>query len=393
VGWKAKEDDQIDEGDLRTESTDMRKGSGDSKDTSSSGEHANADEDSSLGSFMQTSSFRNWATSKFRTEKLRSWEAKVRKQELQEQSPKPEDLLRPHRFWELKLRKGELDPLLRKSKETWLLDRVAQIPETLQIGLKRTFWEVKTRDTDGNEKRCFSMPVRERPPSLCPSSRPSLREGYEKCAMSDEDILGDVFSEYFNKTDEEILRKSNLGRTLMVHDIKNRFSIEDVLGIFDEFSAEHVDYVFLPLGVWETKKSKNRDSKRSRKEIRNKAYCFVHFSDVAASEAFVDRLSRYEPPHVLDSNGEDVRERKMYTSTATTQAVVPNLLRLVDIHNKKWHPRAGMLAIRLGDGLVPANVLALRQFLQGVLRNGPENAPGCLRRRSICHGDATSGAD
>merc|ERR1719174_2460480 len=91
VGWRAKEDDQIDGGDLRTESTDMRKGSGDSKDTSSSGEHANADEDSSLGSFMQTSSFRNW-------------EAKVRKQELQEQSPKPEDLLRPHRFWELKLR-------------------------------------------------------------------------------------------------------------------------------------------------------------------------------------------------------------------------------------------------------------------------------------------------
>merc|ERR1719161_1501016 len=97
--------------------------------------------------FKQTANFRTWETSKFRTEKLRSWEQKMRKQELQQQSPKPEDLERNYRDWEAKLRKGELDPLLQKSKKTWLLDKVAEIPETLHLSNSRTFWEVKSADT------------------------------------------------------------------------------------------------------------------------------------------------------------------------------------------------------------------------------------------------------
>jgi hypothetical protein len=178
--------------------------------------------------------------------------------------------------------------------------------------------------------------------------------------------------------DEETLL-NEVGRTFMVKDIKNKFMIEDVLGIFDELGAEHVDYVFLPLGVWETKK-KEYNPKKSTKSVRNKAYCFIHFSDVAASEEFSKRLSQYQPPKEARSNGADFREKKMHTSIAVTQGVVPNLLRLVDIHSKKWHSRAGVLAVRLGDSLAPVNITALRKFLQDVLKDDPERVPGCLRK-------------
>jgi len=334
--------------------------------------------------FKQTEKFRNWETSKFRSEKLRSWEQKMRKQEVQQQKPQPEDLQRPHvteesHFWEVKLRKGELDPLLKKSKQTWLLDKVAEIPETLQIGTRRTFWEVKAADTSGNDKRCFSMPVRERPHSLGPSFRPSLREGLENCSRSEESIPQSVFSLHFENVDEESFRNQNVGRTLMVHDISNKLSIEGVIGIFDELGAEHVDYVFLPQGCWETTK-KAKKAKKSKESMRNKSYCFVHFAHVAAADAFAERLSQYKPTSQTGGTGADARERKMYASVAVTQGVLPNLLRLIDIHSKKWHPRAGALAIRLEDSLVLVKVLALRKFLLDIIKDDPKNIPGCLRK-------------
>ena len=70
----------------------------------------------------------------------------------------------------------------------------------------------------------------------------------------------------------------------------------------------------------------------------------------------------------------------MYASVAVTQGVLPNLLRLIDIHSKKWHPRAGALAIRLDDSLVLVKVLALRKFLLDILKDDPKNVPGCLRK-------------
>merc|ERR1719159_546155 len=79
-------------------------------------------------------------------ENFRNWETNMRKRELQRSSPRPEDLQHDYRFWELKLRKGELDHVLQKSKQTWLLDKVAEIPETLHLGTSRTFWEVKATD-------------------------------------------------------------------------------------------------------------------------------------------------------------------------------------------------------------------------------------------------------
>jgi hypothetical protein len=324
--------------------------------------------------FKQTSNFKNWETSKFRTEKLRSWEAKMRKQELQKQSPLESEP--DYRFWELKLRKGELDPLIRKSKQTWLLDKAAKLPETFSIETNRTFWEVKTTGDHANEKRCFSMPVRERPPSLCPSNRLSLREGFEKCVRLEHDTLQDVYSSYFENEGES---SDSAGRTLMVNDLRNKFSIEDVLGILDELGAEHVDYVFLPLSVWETKKKSARGPAKSKSNARNLSYCFVHFSDVAAADAFTDRLSLYEPPSEERNDGRDApRLKKMYASLSSTQGIVENLLRLMDIHNRKWHPRAGAIALRLGDSLAPVNAAALRTFLKEILKESPTTVPACL---------------
>jgi hypothetical protein len=245
------------------------------------------------------------------------------------------------------------------------------------VGTARTFWEVKT--TEGNEKRCMSMPVRERPLSLSPSVRPSLREGFEKCARSSEDILQSVLSAYFENVDEEMLLKNNDGRTIMLQDLKKKWSIEDVLGLCDQLGAKDVDYVFLPLGVWETKKKKDCEAtKPKRNDARNKSFCFMHFSDVAACEAFVDRLSRYEPPNEAPSD--DGPPKQMRVSLASTQGIVTNLLRLMDIHNRRWHPRAGALALRLGDSLVPISVADLRTFLRDLLKDSPKEAPACLQK-------------
>jgi RNA recognition motif-containing protein len=312
------------------------------------------------------------------SENFRNWETKARRRELQQNNPQPEELQRDYRNWETKLRKGDLDPLLQKSKQTWLLDKVAKVPEELQMGTARTFWEVKATESNGTEKRCLSMPVRERPSSTPPSLRPSLRAGFESCARSNEDILQDVFSAYFVNVDEDTLRDDTSGRTLMLQDLRNRWSLADVLGVFDELGAEHVEYVFLPLSVWETK-SKARDPLK-KSQCRNKAYCFVHFSDVAASQAFVDRLNRYELPKGETPEGTVVREKKVHASFSSTQGIVPNLLRLVDIHSRRWHPRAGELALRLGEGLVPVSIAGLRQHLVGVLKEDPKEAPGCLQK-------------
>lgn len=224
------------------------------------------------------------------------------------------------------------------------------------------------------------MPVRERPPSLCPSLRPSLRKGFEHCERSEQDILQNVFDAYFDNVDEDMLRKNNAGRTLMVQDLMNKWSFEHILGIFDDLGAEHVEYVFLPLSAWETKKKSLRESSKSKNNARNKSYCFLHFSDVAACEAFADRVMRYELPDEERSDGADIRVKKMRTSLSATQGVVPNLLRLMDIHNRRWHPRAGALALRLGDSFAPVNIAALRKFLQGILKEDPMTAPGCLQK-------------
>merc|ERR1712118_607476 len=78
--------------------------------------------------------------------------------------------------------------------------------------------------------------------------------------------------------------------------------------------------------------------------------------------------------------GTVVREKKVHASFSSTQGIVPNLLRLVDIHSRRWHPRAGELALRLGEGLVPVSIAGLRAHLVGVLKEDPKEAPGCLQK-------------
>jgi hypothetical protein len=296
---------------------------------------------------------------------------------LQLQSTQPDylDCVCDFDFLEVTLPQGELDPLLEKPTQTWQAGR----PETLHLGTAHTSWEEMTTEKKGNEERNVSMPVSEHPQSLCPSFRPSLREGFENCVRSGEDILQGVFSDYFETVDEESLRINNVGCTLMIQDLRNKWSIEDVLGMLDEVGAEHVDYVFLPLSVWETKKNKPRESKKTTNKTRNKAYGFVHISDIAASKAFVERLSQYAPPN--DPQSESVRPRQMCASVASTQGVVQNLLRQMDIHSSKWHPRAGAMALRLGDSLVPVNVADLRKFLLNLLKDNPKDAPPCLQKQ------------
>jgi hypothetical protein len=306
---------------------------------------------------------------------FRNWETSLRKRELQQKNPQPEDLQREYRFWELKLRKGELDDLIKKSQKTWLLDKAAKIPGTLQVENTRTFWEVKTTTTTGLT-RSRTVPVRERPTSLGPSCRVSLRAGWEKCERPEEDIVKDVFCAYFENVDEDDLCKNNVGRTLMLQNLRNNWSIEELLGVLDEVGADLVDYVFLPQGVWETKKSKAKGPRKTR----NRAYCFVHFAVVSAADAFVDRLSRQEVQERAGSDETAVPQRRMNASLAASQGVVPNLLRLMDLHNRKWHPRAGALALRLGDSLVPVNVQVLRTHLLDVLKDDPKKAPGCLQK-------------
>jgi hypothetical protein len=166
----------------------------------------------------------------------------------------------------------------------------------------------------------------------------------------------------------------------MLKDLPNKFSIEDVLGVMDELGTEYVDYVYLPLSVFDTKK-RLRETSKSKSDARNKAYCFVHISDVAASEVFLDRLTQYKLPNENQQHSDGTRLKKMHASLSSTQGVAQNLLRLMDIHNRKWHPRAGALALRLGNSLVPVHVASLRKFLQDVLKDHPETAPGCLQKQ------------
>jgi hypothetical protein len=148
------------------------------------------------------------------------------------------------------------------------------------------------------------------------------------------------------------------GRTVMVHDLLNKFALEDVLGVLDDLDAQTVEYIFLPLSEWETKKSKLREPRKAR----NKAYCFVHFADVDACENFVQRLETYEFPNDTRSSA-TMRCKRMSASLAASQGVVRNLLRLMDLCNRKWHPRAGSLAIKLEGSLSPVNVASFRKML------------------------------
>jgi hypothetical protein len=287
------------------------------------------------------------------TPRFRNWETCDRKRDIRTQNaPTVED--RSYRFWEVKMHKGQLDNLLDVAKKSWFLDKVAAVPQNLTLNQNRTFWEVKPINEVHVRARGSSVPARLSSRSAPVDSRPmSLRRELEMSDRSEEDILMSLYDLYFANP---VLESG--GRTVMVHDLLNKFALEDVIGVLDELGAETVEYIFLPLSEWETKKSKLREPRKAR----NKAYCFVHFGDVAACETFVARLGDYEFPNDVSSNVA-TRCKRMSASLAASQGVVRNLLRLMDLCNRKWHPRAGSLAIKIDGGLARVNVASFRKML------------------------------
>lgn len=71
----------------------------------------------------------------------------------------------------------------------------------------------------------------------------------------------------------------------------------------------------------------------------------------------------------------------MSATLAANQGVVPNILRLVDLPNRKWHPRAGSLCIRVNGVLEEVGVQALRDTLLEQLGSlGPGGAQQAQRQ-------------
>jgi hypothetical protein len=227
-------------------------------------------------------------------------------------------------------------------------------------------------------------------------------------------VLSAVYAKYFEATVAAVLppafgpRLAALeqaipppkGSTLMVHDLLNKFAIEDVLAILDEVGATDVEYVFLPLSSWDTK----RKEQRERRKTRNKAYCFIHFASNEAATAFADALARYEfPDRDEDRAARLTRTKRMSATLAANQGIVPNILRLVDLPNRKWHPRAGSLCIRVNGRLEDVGVQALRDMLLDQLGRGSQDhwpawtpAPGAQAQRQYPRpprSDWTHGAD
>merc|ERR550537_1890115 len=76
------------------------------------------------------------------------------------------------------------------------------------------------------------------------------------------------------------------------------------------------------------------------------------------------RLSEYEFPDMdVAREARQTRTKRMTATPAANQGVVPNLLRLVDLPNRKWLPRAGSLCVRLNGKMEHIGVLALREML------------------------------
>lgn len=336
-----------------------------------------------------------------RGQRFRNWEQYMRKRDLEANEPPPPDYGQAYRYWEQKLVRGELDGLLETARQTWILDKLAALPQDLALQQHRTFWEV-TPETASAEARTVSEPaaVSRRPrsntpkaktipeddiadvtapttpliPGAAPEPAPVLKQLY---AEYFEDLVAAVPTEPVERLAALTERVETQGRTLMVHDLLNKFTIDDVLRILDEVGATHVDYVFLPLSTWDTKKQET--AARDRRKTRNKAYCFVHFSDASAADHFTEAV----PSHVFAEQQGDAggatRVKRMSATLAANQGVVGNLLRLVDLPNRKWHPRAGSLCVRVGGVMQDVSVLPLREML--VSKLGVYPSPALAKKR------------
>jgi hypothetical protein len=111
----------------------------------------------------------------------------------------------------------------------------------------------------------------------------------------------------------------------------------------------HVDYIYLPMTI-----------NQCSDAVRNKGYCFIHFSNNDSAQRFVSRLEHYVLPRSMFPSA-----RMMIAGMAKFQGLSLNLHNVLDIHSKKWRPKNGYAYIRCAGGeLTSCALLRLRNLLK-----------------------------
>jgi hypothetical protein len=168
-----------------------------------------------------------------------------------------------------------------------------------------------------------------------------------KDSSDDEDFedlsfLHEVVTKYISRVSVRSVVTEGTGRTLMVHDLLNKFKVEpDLMNLFTTVGVmDDVDYVYLPLTYLKT----GQNRKSNKKSSRNKGYGFVHFSREAAADRFAQLIQNVR----LVGTGRGVKQ--MHTTLAKFQGVYANLVELLDLNNDEWRPKQGYLYIRRSPG-------------------------------------------
>jgi hypothetical protein len=180
-----------------------------------------------------------------------------------------------------------------------------------------------------------------------PNSDPAAE--YE---ASDSTEAGDaelkIYEEYLANGKEQ---QEPTGVTIMLRDIPYRMRVEphvfDLLQSTSDLS--HVDYIYLPMTI-----------NQCSDAVRNKGYCFIHFSNNDSAQRFVSRLEHYVLPRSMFPSA-----RMMIAGMAKFQGLSLNLHNVLDIHSKKWRPKNGYAYIRCAGGeLTSCALLRLRNLLK-----------------------------
>jgi hypothetical protein len=181
--------------------------------------------------------------------------------------------------------------------------------------------------------------------------------------------LEKIYKEYL--ADGEGNGRGRDGVTIMLRDIPYRMQVEP--HVFDLLKntcdMRDVDYIYLPMTI-----TNGSDA------VRNKGYCFIHFSNNASAELFVSRLEHYVVRGSMFPSA-----KMMITGAAKFQGLSLNLHNLLDIHSKKWRPKNGYAYIRCAGGdLVPCKLLHLRNLLKRRAAAQHENKRGFtgMKRRT-----------
>jgi hypothetical protein len=177
--------------------------------------------------------------------------------------------------------------------------------------------------------------------------------GSVKVVRSDEAILHDIYGRYLAAGEKA---QDECGVTLMLRDIPYRLQVEpDIVDLLRQTcDMEHVDYIYLPMNI----DILQRIARMKRPEMRNRGYCFIHFSVPSTAQAFASRIH----DHVA---GEILGGKHITVSRAKFQGLCTNLMNVLDISSKKWRPKNGFAHIRGSNGdLVCVGLLPLRNLLR-----------------------------